>query len=127
MTKKRKPSQVTLIFDGDCGFCTSAANWVVAHSKFAIVAVPHQRTDLAQFGLDSSRAAAKVQLNVDGENFAGHRCFAKILLLQPNRFLRALGVIALLPVISQIAAVIYWVVAKNRHRLPGGTPACKLP
>lgn len=127
MKNKKKPREATLIFDGDCGFCTSAANWAVAQSKFAIVAVPHQRTDLAQFGLDSSRAAAKVQLNVDGENFAGHRCFAKILRLQPSRILRGLGVVALLPVVSQIAAAIYWLVAKNRHRLPGGTPACKLP
>jgi hypothetical protein len=32
-----------------------------------------------------------------------------------------------LPGIRQLAGVVYRLVAKYRHKLPGGTPACKLP
>jgi predicted DCC family thiol-disulfide oxidoreductase YuxK len=31
------------------------------------------------------------------------------------------------PGVRQIAGFVYRLVAKYRHRLPGGTPACKLP
>jgi predicted DCC family thiol-disulfide oxidoreductase YuxK len=40
---------------------------------------------------------------------------------------KAVGVVLQVPPISWLAALVYVVVAKNRHRLPGGTPACKLP
>lgn len=39
---------------------------------------------------------------------------------------RPLGRFLLLPGVSALAARAYALVAANRHRLPGGTPACKL-
>jgi predicted DCC family thiol-disulfide oxidoreductase YuxK len=32
-----------------------------------------------------------------------------------------------LPIVRKLAAAIYRVIANNRHRMPGGSPACALP
>ncbi len=121
-----KPS-IVLIFDGDCGFCTTSANWIVARSKTSITALPFQWTDLESYGLTTQLASDKVWLVVGDERFGGHECIAKIALLQPNLFVRAIGRLMLTRPFSFVAAFVYRQVAKNRHRLPGGTPACKLP
>jgi hypothetical protein len=36
------------------------------------------------------------------------------------------GAILKLPVITSVAYLIYSWVSKNRHKLPGGTPACSV-
>ena len=38
-----------------------------------------------------------------------------------------LGGVMNVPGIRHSAGLVYRIVAKYRHRLPGGTPACKLP
>jgi predicted DCC family thiol-disulfide oxidoreductase YuxK len=38
----------------------------------------------------------------------------------------AAGAVLSAPLVAQAAQAVYRVVASNRHRLPGGTPACDL-
>lgn len=116
-----------LIFDGDCSFCTSSANFIVKHSSLEIVAEPWQYLKLEDYGLTQAQASAKVQLFFEGQLFAGHRAVAKLLQLQANPAYRFIGRVALLPGFSQFASFIYFLTAKYRHKLPGGTPACRLP
>jgi predicted DCC family thiol-disulfide oxidoreductase YuxK len=120
-------SEPVLIFDGDCGFCTTTANWIKKNSRVAIEISPYQWTELAQYGLTADEAAAKVQLVVGDKVFAGHNCMAKLLLIQPNVFLKLVGAVMVMPVIEPISAKLYTWIAANRQKLPGGTPACKLP
>ena len=120
-------SNITLIFDGDCGFCTTAANFIVKHSKTKIVAVPWQRTDLSKFSLTEAQVADQVYLVIDEEAFGGHEAFAMVFRVQPNAFVRLMGKIMMSKCIRWFAAPTYRLVAKYRHKLPGGTPACKLP
>lgn len=122
-----KSIKPVLVFDGDCGFCTTTANWITKHSKVSIEAVPYQWTDLAAFGLTTAEAAAKVQLVSGGKLFAGHNCMAKLLLIQPNLFLKFVGAVMVMPGVNPISAKVYEWIAANRQKLPGGTPACKLP
>ena len=118
----------TLIFDGDCGFCTTAANFAEGKSKTPIHAVPWQRAHLANFGLTEEQASRRVYfVDNTGSVFGGHRAFAALLRVQPQLGYKVLGSLIILPPISWIAAVAYVLVAKYRHKLPGGTPACKLP
>lgn len=117
----------TLIFDGDCGFCTTTANFIVQNSSVKIDAQPYQWAKLADFGLTEKEAAAKVQLVSDGKIYAGHHCMAKLLLLQPNPLLKLIGAVMVMPNIDPISAKVYDWVAANRHSFPGGTPACKMP
>jgi predicted DCC family thiol-disulfide oxidoreductase YuxK len=121
---KTKP---VLIFDGDCGFCTMTANWIEKNSLIPIEIQPYQWAKLADFGLTEEEAAAKVQLVVGGKVFAGHHCMAKLLLIQPNALLKLLGAVMVMPGVDPISAKVYDWVAANRHKLPGGTPACKMP
>lgn len=114
-----------LIFDGDCGFCTTAANYVSKRSRVQMRIIPWQFADLAALGLTKAQAQSKVQLVVSGETYTGHLCFAKLLELQPQP-LRIMGAILRTKPFSWIAALGYWLVARYRHKLPGGTPACQL-
>jgi len=120
-------SNITLIFDGDCGFCTTAANFIVKHSKTKIVAVPWQRTDLSKFSLTEAQVADQVYLVVGDESFGGHEAFAMVFRVQPNALVRLMGKIMMSKYLRWFAAPTYRLVAKYRHKLPGGTPACKLP
>ncbi len=113
-----------LIFDGDCGFCTSAANYVVARSSVAIEAVAWQLTDVTTFGLTEAETARRVYFVTGGEAFGGHLAFAQVLWLQRGIGWKALGWLMTVPPTCWLASVGYALVARFRHRLPGGTPAC---
>lgn len=120
-------SAPVLIFDGDCGFCTTTANWIKKNSKVALEIAPYQWTELGQYGLTPEEAAAKVQVVVGDKVFAGHYCMSKLLLIQPNILLKLVGAVMVLPGLDSISARVYEWIAANRQKLPGGTPACKLP
>lgn len=120
-------SAPVLIFDGDCGFCTTTANWIKKNSKVALEIAPYQWTELGQYGLTAEEAAAKVQVVVGDKVFAGHYCMSKLLLIQPNILLKLVGALMVLPGLDSISAKVYEWIAANRQKLPGGTPACKLP
>ena len=120
-------STATLIFDGDCGFCTSAANVVVRHSSVPITAHAWQLTDVTRFGLTETQTSERVYLVLGDETFGGHLAFAYLLFIQRNWALKALGWLMTVPPLCWLASIGYSLVARFRHRLPGGTPACKLP
>jgi len=128
MTKSgERMAKPVLVFDGDCGFCTTTANWIQKNSKIALEIVPYQWTDLEQYGLTAEEAAAKVQLVIGDKVFAGHYCMAKLLLIQPNIFIKSIGALMVAPGLNVISAKVYIWIAANRQKLPGGTPACKMP
>lgn len=113
-----------LIFDGDCGFCTSTANYIVAHSTAPIDAVAWQLTDVSEFGLTEAETAKRVWFVTRGEAFGGHLAIAQILWLQRRWWWKSLGWLMTVPPFCWIASLGYALVARFRHRLPGGTPAC---
>ena len=115
-----------LIFDGDCGFCTTTANYIKSHTSTPLEIHPWQWVELADYGLTKEQASAKVQVVADGKNYAGHRAFAKLLRLQRQWWFKVLGGILVIPPFSWAARVGYCFVARYRHKLPGGTPACAL-
>jgi len=115
-----------LIFDGDCGFCTSAANFVVSRSSVPIEAVAWQLTDVTVLGLTEVQTAARVYFVTGGETFGGHLAFAQILWAQGNWVLRAVGWLLTVPPFCWLGSIGYALVARFRHRLPGGTPACAI-
>jgi predicted DCC family thiol-disulfide oxidoreductase YuxK len=118
-----------LVYDGDCGFCTASAEWIRARWPGPEVArlVPSQRLGLAdrqRLGLspdDLSRAAWWV----DGSRtWRGHLAIGRALIAAGGGW-SLLGRAMFVPPVRQLAALGYQVVARNRHRLPGGTPACR--
>lgn len=115
-----------LIFDGDCGFCTSSVEWLRRMLPAMPDASPYQWTPLAEYGLSETDAAAKVWLVIDGRRFGGHRAVAALLTHQPCATLRFLGHLMTVPPVSWVAAIGYRLVARYRFALPGGTPACRV-
>jgi predicted DCC family thiol-disulfide oxidoreductase YuxK len=123
------PGHGMLIFDGDCGFCTSSAEWISRgwSPGFEAVAWQHLGTDrLKSLGLtirDTEGAAWWV--DDTGGLFRGHRAIAKGL-HSCRGWKGTLGAALDLPPLSWFSAAIYPVVARYRYRLPGGTAACRV-
>ena len=122
--------QSTLVYDGDCGFCTTSANWIAGHwpEEGGPVAIPWQRlteADVEETKLTQSefeRAAWWIQGNTCEE---GSRAVAHALIAARGIW-SIIGRILLAPPISWVAPLGYRIVARYRYRLPGGTPACKI-
>ena len=112
-----------LLFDGDCAFCTSCARLLERIGPEAEI-VAWQLADLDELGITEEQAAAAVHwVEADGTVRSGHEAIAAAL-STAGRIWRIPGRALLLPGISPLAAEAYRLVADNRHRLPGGTPAC---
>ncbi|MDY7527046.1 MULTISPECIES: DUF393 domain-containing protein [unclassified Cryobacterium] len=116
-----------LVFDGDCAFCTTAVGWMRRLLPVMPDAAPYQWTDLPAYGLTEADARSRVWL-VDpaGVRFGGAAAVSALLRHQPTPGLRFLGWLGTVPPWSWAAEAGYRVVARNRHRLPGGTPACRM-
>ena len=120
-----------IIYDGDCAFCTSSAHWLARrlHRPKGANArlVPWQFTDLAALGTTAERTQREaLWISKDGTIYGGAAAFAEWLKFRGGAYGIA-GQVLDLPVIRALGAVVYGVIAKNRHRMPGGSPACALP
>lgn len=118
-----------LIYDGDCGFCTTSATWIAGKWVDATTQLtPWQFLTVSQFreyDLTPELAQQRVYWHDDSGLYGAERAIARALRAarRPWSFLGA--VIDVRP-IRWIARPVYWLVARYRHRLPGGTPACQM-
>jgi predicted DCC family thiol-disulfide oxidoreductase YuxK len=116
-----------LLYDGDCAFCTSVVNTIVRYLRPPVHFLPWQHVDLDRYGVPQADAVDAVQwVGSDGRRFGGAQAFAAVLCATGGSWW-PVGAALRLPVARQLAAVGYRLIAANRHRLPGGTPACALP
>jgi len=128
-----------LVFDGDCGFCTTSVQWLERRFPDAFGTVPYQHVDLEPLGLTAVECDAKVQWIGDvaaplTTRKEGAPAVAA-LVRHGGRSIggalgaawRAAGTVADTWPVTLLAAAVYDVVAANRSRLPGGTPACAMP
>ena len=117
----------TLVFDGDCAFCTSAVGVARRVLPADVTVVAWQFADLAALGVTAERAQQEVLwVDADGTVSGGAAAVAR-LLRAAGPPLSVLGVLVSLPPLRWVAPPVYRLVAANRHRLPGGTPACRMP
>jgi predicted DCC family thiol-disulfide oxidoreductase YuxK len=122
MTASRRERPV-LVYDGDCAFCRSCVRVLERIGPDAEI-VAWQLTDLAELGITEGQAADSVQwVQIDGTVRSGHEAIAAVL-ITAGRIWKIIGRMVLLPGISWMAAKAYRLVADNRYRLPGSTPAC---
>jgi predicted DCC family thiol-disulfide oxidoreductase YuxK len=114
-----------LLFDGDCAFCTSCVGLVEKRIRPDAEIVAWQFADLAELGVSEEQATEALQwIQADGSVRSGHEAIAAMLSASGPTW-RIISRILLLPGIAWIAAQAYRLIADNRHRLPGGTPACQ--
>ncbi|MEV6526813.1 DUF393 domain-containing protein [Longispora sp. NPDC051575] len=117
----------TFVYDGDCAFCTTCAQFVQRRIPTRARIVPWQFTDLAALGVTREQAESAVQW-IDGHGVvsAGPVGIARLLRDAGGPW-RPLGWLLGLPPVLWLAWPLYRLIARNRHRMPGGTPACSLP
>ncbi|MFI5531141.1 thiol-disulfide oxidoreductase DCC family protein [Kitasatospora sp. NPDC051853] len=129
-----------LVYDGDCGFCTSSAQFAERYLRASLSsanweAVPFQFADLAGLdalaggrGLVTRERAEREILWVTpvGDVYGGAQAAARLLMRSGGAWAYLGAVLTLAPV-RPLAAALYRWVADHRHSLPGGTPACALP
>ncbi len=118
-----------LVYDGDCSFCTASAQWLAARWRGRAQAVAWQRLapdELAGLALtlDDVRSAAW-WIDESGQRSRGHLALARALVAASGWY-AVCGRVLLIPPFRWIAGAVYPLIARWRHRLPGGTPACRL-
>lgn len=121
----RTPGRPVLVFDGDCGFCTTWAHRWQRWSGLEHVE-PWQFLDLDELGLTQEQCERAVQW-VDEADVAHEANWAVVAAMRhrggPWGFV---GRLLALPGIHHLAGRAYRLVARYRYRLPGGTPACRV-
>jgi predicted DCC family thiol-disulfide oxidoreductase YuxK len=133
--RSHRPDQIgttreaVLVFDGDCGFCTSSARWLERGFRHGERAEAWQLLGdgaLAELGLTTKDAKqAAWWVDREGRRERGHRAAGRAL-EAAGGWRRGAGRLILTPPTSWLAAGAYRLVVRWRHRLPGGTPACRL-
>jgi predicted DCC family thiol-disulfide oxidoreductase YuxK len=126
MDTGRDTARPLLIFDGDCGFCTTSARfakrWVDRHGRYDLR--PWQEVDLARYGLTETDCIEAAQfVRADGSVHAAQFAIAEGL-RHGAPLWRPLGWLVAAPGVSWVAGKVYTWVADHRYQLPGGTPAC---
>ena len=119
-------SRPVLVYDGDCAFCQTSVNLLKRIGPDAEI-VAWQLTDLDELGITEDQASDAVQwVPAGGPVRSGHEAVAEAL-VSAGGIWNGAGRLMLMPGISWVAAKAYRLIADNRHRLPGGTPACAAP
>ncbi|MGW0903380.1 thiol-disulfide oxidoreductase DCC family protein [Streptomyces sp. NPDC002853] len=118
--------QPVLVFDGDCGFCTTSVRFAERRVRPRCEIVPWQFADLEALGTTQERAEYEaLWVTPAGTVYGGSQAVAKAL-LSAGRGWSVLGALLTLPPLRWAADGVYRLVANNRQRLPGGTAACAL-
>ncbi len=115
-----------LIFDGDCGFCTSSAALATRLLPASVAVQPWQALDLAALGLtDADTTSAAYFVDPDGSLHRAHRAVGRVL-EQAGGVMQPLGWVISRPPIGWLAGLAYRLVARYRYKLPGSTDACRV-
>jgi predicted DCC family thiol-disulfide oxidoreductase YuxK len=118
----------TFVYDGDCAFCTSCAQFAQRRVPTDATIAAWQFTDIGALGLTENQCDEAVQWvdTAGGAPLAGPRAIAA-LLRSSNRRWRLVGWLLDVRPVRAVAWPAYRWVARNRHRMPGGTAACAVP
>lgn len=112
----------TLVFDGDCRFCTRSVNLVAAWDRGGLVEiVPFQEPGVKERfpWIAASAYEEAIQLvGPGGETFSGAAAAERLVKLLPGG--RPFGCLFGLPFARPIAERVYRLVARNRSRLGCG-------
>jgi predicted DCC family thiol-disulfide oxidoreductase YuxK len=107
-----------LVFDGECGFCTTCASWAAKGWRIPARAVAWQALGadgLGAMGLTTEQAQeAAWWVDRTGRLYRGHRAIGKALLAGGGGR-RLAGALVLTPPFSPVAAGLYRLVVRYRH------------
>ncbi|MBV2364855.1 thiol-disulfide oxidoreductase DCC family protein [Streptomonospora nanhaiensis] len=119
-------SRPVLVFDGDCGFCTDCARLARDRVAPGVDIVPWQRAGLPPGTAERARHEVLLRDAAGRRVWGGVDAVAVLLLASPRPWWPAAGWLLRRAPVRALGAAAYRWVARNRHRMPGGTPACAL-
>lgn len=113
------------IFDGDCRICSRFARWLAHRLQARGSVVPYQSIveELPELGLTLEDVQSAAYWHDARGTLRGHRAIAAAL-NKAGGVWRVTAVLVDSPILRPASAGVYRLVARYRHRLPGGTPAC---
>jgi len=114
----------TLVYDGDCGFCTRTATWLAARGT--VHTQPWQARDPLPDGLTEEDVTSRAYWLEDDAVVAGGAAAISHALSARGGVYKAHGRLLRTRLIAPIAERSYRRIAHNRHRLPGSTDACRI-
>ena len=118
--------QATLVYDGDCGFCTTSAKWIERRLDDDVRVEMWQALDIESMGLTNDDVTtAAYFVDPDGTLHRGHDGIGRSLEHMGLPF-KAAGWLMRRPPVSWAAKPVYALVAKYRYKLPGATDACRI-
>ncbi|MDA1359967.1 DUF393 domain-containing protein [Glycomyces luteolus] len=116
----------TFLYDGDCAFCTKAAQFMERRIRTTAEIIPWQWADLDGLGVTRAEAEEAVMWIESNFRESGPDAIA-VALRRAQWYWKPFGWVLSLGFVSKLAWPVYRLIARNRHRLPGGTAACSLP
>lgn len=114
-----------LIFDGDCAICSTSARLLKRITKGRISIKPYQHLDLEKYGLTAELTSKAVYYISNEKRYVAAEAMGRVLIDSKTIWVVA-GAFIQLPLVKILAKKVYYLIAANRHRLPGGTPECQL-
>ncbi|GGU49748.1 hypothetical protein GCM10010211_12450 [Streptomyces albospinus] len=116
-----------LVYDGDCGFCTTSVTFAERHLRPRCRITAWQFADLDALGITEQQSQHEVLwVTPTGAVYGGAQAVARLLLRTGGAW-AVPGAVLTLPPVRWLAHAAYRLIARNRHRMPGGTAACALP
>jgi predicted DCC family thiol-disulfide oxidoreductase YuxK len=107
-----------VVFDGTCGFCRAAVAYLQRRLALAGDCRPWQGLDLDSMGLTETDTRQSMWYVSTSRRESGPMAFAAWF-ATGNRTARLFGRFLSLPGVRHLAQAVYWLVARNRHRIPG--------
>jgi len=122
------PELPAFLFDGDCAFCSSCARFIDRRIPTDAAVVAWQFTAIDDLGVTVDEVDESViWVASPHEHRNGPAAIAELLRSSTSRPWRAIGGILGTTPAQLLARPAYRLIARNRHRMPGGTPQCSLP
>jgi predicted DCC family thiol-disulfide oxidoreductase YuxK len=116
----------TFVYDGDCSFCSTCAQFIERRIPTRARVVPWQFADLDRLALTQTQCEESVQWVSADRRGSGPDAIALLLKDAGRGWRLAGGLLGLGPVRAGAWPAYRWI-ADHRHLLPGGTAACALP
>ena len=108
----------TVIYDGDCGFCTACVDAASRRLRTRVSTVSWQRADLVALCVPESDARLALQwVGADGVRLQGHEAVAAWL-REAGGLWRVCAALLTAPGLNVVSAAGYRLVAANRGRIP---------
>lgn len=115
------------LFDGDCAFCSACARFLQRRAPTAARIEAWQFAELVGLGVTPAECDRAVQWSRPGEPVRSGPAAIAALLRTSRWYWRVAGRVLAARAVLAIAWPAYRWIARNRHRMPGGTPACAVP